>query len=152
MADICGLKSIHVLKNISFIDAINQGYNFFADTPFYSPEFIIGLLEYGIQNKYHIKFIHSHRDQESHEASMSRLFKKWKPDSKIRQKICLLDQLCYDKIDKNYIKNQYNSIKQISRLYSIDMLDYNINKGWRDFCNFIEKPIPNTKLPHKNKL
>jgi hypothetical protein len=154
MADICGLKSIHVLKNISFIDAINQGYSFFADTPFYSPEFILGLLEYGIQNKYNIKFIHSHRDQESHKVSINKLFKQWKPPppTKIYNKISLLNCLCYSKIDQNYIKNQYNYIKKISSYYNIDILDYSFNKGWKDFCNFIEKPIPNTKLPHKNKL
>jgi hypothetical protein len=170
MANICGLKSLHVLKNISFADAINQGYNFFADTPFYSPEFLIGLLELGLKKndklenlnnstelssliKIHkVRFIYSHRQQECHKISLGKLFKKWKPPLKIYNKVSLLDHLCYNKLDDNYIKNHYEYIKKISSLYEIDMLDYSFNKGWKDFCNFIEKPIPNKELPHINKL
>ena len=87
MASHCGLKSMHVLKNHSLIDAINSNYNFFADTPFYSPEFLIGVLESGLEKTYNIKFIYSHREALSHQNSLNKLFNKWKPSKKIFNKI-----------------------------------------------------------------
>ena len=152
MANICGLKSLHVLKNISFIEAIDSGYIFFADTPFYDPEFLISLLEFGINKNYTIKFIYSHREERSHIASVNKLLNKWQPPKTIYSKISLLDHLCYKKLNNDYIKNHYSYIKKISVFYNINMLDYNFNNRWREFCEFIDKPIPNVRLPHKNKL
>ena len=152
MADLCGLKSIHVLKNQSLTQALDNGYNFFADTPFYNPEFLIGILESGLKDKYNIKFIYSRREIISHQNSLDKLFNKWKPSEKIYNQISLLDHLCYERLNIEYIKNHYNYIKKISSYYKIDILDYNFNKDWKPFCDFIEKPIPNKKIPHKNKL
>lgn len=152
MAEICGLKSLHILKNISFSEALDQGCNFFADTPFYCPEFLLGLLELGLKKENYIKFIYSHREQKSHEKSINKLLKKWQPSEKIYNLLSLLDNLCYNRLNENYIKNHYYYIKQISRFYRIDILDYSFDKGWEPFCNFIKKPIPNIKLPHQNKL
>jgi len=170
MAETCGLKCLHVLKNISLTDAINQGYNFFTDTPFYSPEFLIGLLELGLNEDYDeklenlkirslelsslirtykIKFIYSHMESESYKLSLNKFLTQWKPNCKIYNKLSLLDQLCYTKLDENYINNHYNYIKKIAHFYKIDMLDYSFKKGWKDFCNFIEKPIPNKKIPYE---
>jgi hypothetical protein len=150
MADICGLKSIHVLKNKSFKYALNEGYNFFADTPFYDPEFLIGILECEMLDN--IKFIYSHRETMSHQNSINKFLHTWQPPKKIHNKIGLLDKLCYNKLNQTYIENHYNYIKKISFLYNIDMLDYKLNEGWKPFCSFINKPIPNVILPHKNKL
>lgn len=152
MANLCGLKSLHVLKNQSFTQAIDSGYIFFGDTPFYNPEFLIGVLESGFKDRYDIKFIYSHREAVSHQNSLNKLFNKWKPPEKIVNKISLLDNLCYSKLNTNYIKIHYNYIKKISMLYNIEILDYRFNKGWGSFCDFIGKPIPNSSLPHKNKL
>jgi hypothetical protein len=152
MDNLCGLNSLHVLMNISFIEALDQGYNFFADTPFYNPEFIIGLLESGLQDRYNIKFIYSKRETASHQNSLNKLFNKWKPPNKIYNKLGLLDNLLYNKLDSNYTKNHYGYIKKISTLYKIEILEYTFNKGWKNFCDFIKRPIPNSALPHRNKL
>lgn len=159
MAEICGLKSLHVLKKISFSDALDQGYNFFADTPFYCPEFLVGLLELGLKTEKNnklenikVKFIYSHREQKSHENSISKLLKKWQPPQKIYNPLSLLDHLCYERLNEKYIKNHYHFIKKISSFYKIDILDYNFIEDWKSFCSFIERPIPNKKLPHENKL
>ena len=153
MADICGLKSLHILRHSSFYKAL-KNHDFFADTPFYSPEFLIGILEYGIQEKYKIKFIHSIRDIDIHLHSLNKLYKTWKPPdvNHIAKKLDLFDNLNYSKFSKKYIQQHHLYIKNISNMYSIEILDYVFSDGWDSFCRFIEKPVPSEKIPWLNKL
>jgi FkbM family methyltransferase len=153
MAYLCGLKSQHVLHDKSFLEMLNQKYTFFADTPFYDPLFLIGLLE-GIQNQYNIKFIYSHKEILSHQNSLKKLYQIWRPPdiNKIFDKLSLIDNLSYNKLLFDNIKNHYNYIKKISTFYNIEMLDYQFDQGWSSFCNFINSPIPDVPLPHLNKL
>lgn len=150
MAEICGLKSKHVLKHSSLTKCLSDGYSFFADTPFYSPEFLLGLLE---SNNVKIKFVYSHRNHKSHTQSISKWLTTWKPSSSLNSKINLYDNICYSNIlNPEYIKQHYVYIKQISSFYDIELLDYTFDQGWKSFCNFINKPVPNQPLPHLNKL
>jgi hypothetical protein len=147
MAKICGLKSLHILKNISLADALNDGYNFFADTPFYSPEFLVGLLESIDTKKYSIKFIYSHRDFELYKKSLDKLLTRWSPSSKLSNRIYLLDHLCYNNLSDSFIKNHYNYISTISKLYNVDLLDYKFTDGWEKFCDFIDCKVPSMPIP-----
>jgi hypothetical protein len=150
MADMCGLKSLHVLKNVSLISALNEGYNFYADTPFYSPEFLIGLLEFEIQKKYNIKFIYSHRINNDHKKSLEKMYLNWNIP-KPTNKISLLDHILHNKIKKYDNENHHLYIKTISTIYNINLLNYNFSEGWASFCEFINKPIPKDTIPHLNK-
>ena len=48
MADLCDLKPMHVLDTSKrLISHIENGYNFFADTPFYNPNFFNSALNLG---------------------------------------------------------------------------------------------------------
>ena len=154
MADICGFKSLHVLRDISFYTAIENDSNFFADSPFYSPEFLIGILEHGIQEKYTIKFIYSIRDINSHVNSLNKLYKTWKPPSinNITKKIDLIDNLNYSKFSKEYIQLHHTYIQNIANMYNIELLNYMFSDGWENFCHFIERPVPDAKIPWLNKL
>lgn len=159
MALMCGLKPLHVLKNpnqysdYKLLDAIKDGYNFFADTPFYNPEFLFGFLE--SQIKLEIKMIYSCKNFESWKESISKLYKSWNPlNVKTNNtKIHLMDILSYNYITTNYTTNQhYNYIKQIANLYNIKMLDYKFTDGWKPFCEFIDKEIPLLDLPNIDVL
>lgn len=156
MANICGLKSLHVLKSMSFKQSLDCGYVFFADTPFYSPEFLMGLLECGLQEKYLIKFVYSHTKKDDHLKSINKLYSIWKPSKRFKLKIDLMDILCHRNIvltDKNnYIDKHYTYIKHISSFYGISLLDFSFRNGWNQFCKYLDKPIPNISIPHKNKL
>jgi hypothetical protein len=154
MADICGLKSLHILRGISFYAAIENNSNFFADSPFYSPEFLIGILEYGIQQQYSIKFIYSIRDTDSHVNSLNKLYKTWTPPkiNHITKKIDLFDNLNYSKFSREYIQLHHTYIQNIANMYNIELLSYIFSDGWENFCRFIDRPVPNAKIPWLNKL
>lgn len=156
MAKICGIKNLHVLS-IPFISAIDQGYGFFADTPFYSPEFLLGLLETNFQNhKY--KFIYAHRDDNEWSKSINKLYEKWPVnisfnDILLKKRIVLLDKVCHRTIKKTpqIPSEHYKIIKNICSLYHVPMLDYRFSDGWESFCNFTHTNIPqDIKIPHKN--
>lgn len=148
MANICGLKSLHVLKHISFIDALNFGYNFFADTPFYSYDFLIGVLETLDPKQYSVHFIYSHKDFESHKRSLNKLLSLWLPKkNNFTDKIHFMDYLCYKNLNDNFIKNHYKYICYISKLYNIKILDYKFSDEWSIFCDFINVQNPSVPLP-----
>lgn len=160
MADICGLRSMHVLKqnnnnDISLIDAIKSGYNFFADTPFYDPSFLHGVLTFNDQ--YNIKFIYSHRDSNVLEKSIYKLYSYWLPKKDITNLVRLQDKISYEyiisKISNNFFDQHYDTIKYLARFYGVDMLDYSFSSGWDSFCNFCDVSKPdNIELPHKDVL
>jgi hypothetical protein len=156
MANICGIKTNHVLGGKNFLKLIENDVHFFSDTPFYSPEFLLGLLETLPLDKYNIKFIYSHRDQESWSKSFSKLINRWKPMFKIptQNKAMLHDVLCYNHITPNTdIVKHYQYIKEISNIYKIPLLDYTFSSGWTPFCNYLGVSTPDCELPwlHKSK-
>ncbi len=129
---------------------IDNGYNMYADTPFYLPSFLNGVIQ---SNPIDISFIHCHRDQKSWEKSIGDFLKKWSPsalDSK-HSKI-LNDNLCYEYVtQETSLKKHYEMIKEISNVYNIPLLDYEFKDGWKPFCEFISKDVPNVELPFLNK-
>jgi hypothetical protein len=150
MSKICGIKSQHILGNHSFQKLIDNEILFFADTPFFSPEFLVGFLENN--TNYNVKFIYSLRETESHTESLKYLYKIWSPFSEKHCKHNLLDRICHEKIIKtDILKNHKKYIKLISETYDVPMLEYSFSNGWTNFCSFIDKPIPNQPIPHKNK-
>jgi hypothetical protein len=153
MAKICELNAKHVLSGIKFHVALDNNFKFFADTPFYSPEFLIGLLESLSNEEYNFKFIHSHREREKWEVSFNRLNEKFFYKRNIVNRITLMDNICYTKTIPSFnFEDHYNKIKEISKIYNIPMLDYNFKDGWEPFCNFLGCDIPNVELPHLNKF
>jgi len=151
MANICNLQSVHVLKNDSFYSYIARGYNFFADTPFYIPEFLICILESFPNLKF--KFIYSHKNEDALIASLQKLKNKWNPLNKpINSKIRLLDSLAYNLLEDNiYIKNHFSKIELITKIYNIDMLSYRFHDGWAPFCEFTKTIMPIVSIPHLNE-
>lgn len=151
MANLCHLKSVHVLKNDNFYQYVSKGYNFFADTPFYIPEFLIGILE-SFPN-FNIKFIYSHKNQDALIASLQKLKNKWNPlDKPINSKIRLLDNIAYNLLeDHHYIQNHFAKIELITKIYGIDILFYNFQDGWLPFCEFTGTIMPSLPIPHLNQ-
>lgn len=144
MAEICGIKTIHVLE-CGFRDALDKGYRFFSNTPFYNPEFLCCMLELKISE---VKFLYSHRDEEDWKKSMETLKKIWVP-KEAKNKLTLLNRLCYDHMDSP--KTHYERIKKISEIYKVEMLDYRLEEGWNPFCKFVGKEIPKCDMPILNK-
>lgn len=151
MAKICGLESIHVLGNNKFSDLLLNGYTFFADTPFYNPEFLLGILE-SLSEEYKINFIYSDREEYSWETSFKKLINKWNYPKSLPQpnKKKLSDYIFY----RNFYKNQkihYDILLEISKIYNIPILNYKFEDGWKPFCDFLKCETPNVELPHLNK-
>ena len=150
MAEICGLNPMHVLSNISFSEAIHQ-YNFFADTPFYSPEFLIGLL----QTYKNVKFIYITRSPEEIKQSMIKsgvynYLSGEKVFSYMYDKLLIHDFIFLKNVRQN-LQDHYNIMTKISNIYGIEMLSYNFADGWEPFCNFIDTNIPDVPIPHLNR-
>lgn len=148
MAEICNKKSMHTLQN-NFLNCLEEGYNFFSDTPFYIPSFLIGLLE-GSKN-INYNFIYSIRQYDSWKKSFINFKKNWLADPKTSY--TFLDYISYNTIDcyANDIQNHYSDILNISKEYHVPMISYDINSGWRDFCLFLNETVPEVAIPHLNK-
>lgn len=151
MAEICGLKSQHVLQK-TFKESIAEGYNFFAYTPFYIPEFLMGFLENN--RNLNIKFIYSERDYISWKDSIKMFLKDWSPESFRKSYVDFVDNICWNYLNENYnsVINHFVYIKEIAKNFNIPILQYNLNQGWDPFCSFLDVPIPkDIKIPHLNK-
>lgn len=152
MANICNIKSSHVLS-IDFQQSLASGTRFYADTPFYCPQWLIGMLESNFQSRYNVKFIYSHRNLKEYKDSLAFLLSVWTFPNKdqIKNKTGLINHLCYENMSDDYINNHYTYIEKICKFYNIDMLNYQFADGWSKFCMFIDKPEPNQPIPHLNK-
>jgi hypothetical protein len=148
MADTCGLKSCHVLEG-SLSKAVEKGYNFFADSPFYVPNFLHGVLSCAIFDE--IRFIYVNKSKHSWLESVSRLRNDWAWNCANINYPCLQDQLCYEYVLTDLNKRQSKHRTQIERIckeHRIDLLTYNFYQGWEPFCNFIGSEIPkDTDVP-----
>lgn len=151
MAKICGFKPCHVLKEDFSISL--EKYNFFADTPFYSPEYLLALS----QIYKNLKFIYINRDlSDVYESMQKTNIDKYLEDylnkvDNINKKEVLQDALCWNFIHKNKSLDHKNIIFSIARNYSIPILEYNFNEGWDSFCSFMECEKPKKEIPHLNK-
>jgi len=153
MASNLGLKPMHVLqKNMS--ECIGEGYNFFADTPFYSPEFLIGILNF-YKN---IKFIYLERPLEkiknSFENTILKDYFKSYFSYPVGKPLLFQDSIFYQSIHNcsNFLPNHKQYIEDISKNYNVDTLFYKFEDGWEPLCKFLEiDKVPNFKIPHLNK-
>jgi hypothetical protein len=150
MAEICGLKPMHILQQ-NFSKALKE-YNFFANTPFYSPEFLIGIL----QTYQNVRFIYIERPVE--EIRQSMLASKYKVlekpiDITDQESILRLHDMIFLRyiIQPEYLKVHKSVVKNMANLYGVDFLTYSFDQGWKPFCNFIGKNVPEIELPHLNK-
>ena len=159
MADICGFKATHapVWELARFI---RNGWNFFADTPCYSPECIKQILATLPDSK----FIYIQRDFTSWIKSwMScgllqryNYFMKTSDDnlSAIAQydKHVYRDVLGEDLSIDNAEEKHNEHFKTISELIPEEqLLICNFSDGWDTFCKFVNISTPNIGIPNLNK-
>ena len=159
MAQMCNLNPLHVLykvrnyQNAPFSDIIKNGVNFFSDTPFYNHYFLNSIIEYGIQEQFNIKFIYSIRAYWGWKKSFDKMINdEWRPKNKYKvlSRIDYLDYINYQYIYQYYhnTDDHLKDIQLVSEIYNIPILLYSFDVGWEPFCDFIEKPIPKTGIPH----
>lgn len=152
MANELKLKPMHVL-NENFKQSVERGYNFFADTPFYSPEFLIAILQYVDK----VKLIYIDRPLEEVKKSFfsSKITEYLTEYTSFQSdKLHLHDAICYQQIHHNpdFLNNHKSYMQDIASNYNIDLLLYNFEDGWKPFCDFINTDyVPSIPIPHLHK-
>ena len=149
MARICGLKSLHVL-NRPFAQAVKY-FDFFADTPFYSVEFLIGLLN---ATSLPIKFIYLDRKPSLISKSMDNVgianYMKGEI-ANVSGFSFVNDFFSWNSLHNLGLENHKSAVKLIAETYSVPMLSYDFSMGWKPFCDFIEMEVPTVEIPHLNR-
>lgn len=151
MAETCGLKPRHVLSENSTIEQdINLGYNLFADSPFYVPNFLHGVIT---SSPHKIKFIYANKDNPLWIKSFKQMLKDWRssPRKIDDYNYNLNDRLSYEYLMNNIHTRFHNhkvAVFELAQKYNIEILDYDFKDGWKPLCDFIDKPVPNTPIPH----
>lgn len=155
MALVLGLSAKHCVHNERLIDK----YNFFTDTPCFSPNFLKSII-----NSYKCKFIYIDRDPKEWFLSFNstllashNLFIK--PEFKPTQYHMKVDRDAYiDSLGNNSITiSNYEKIFQDHKKMVLDivkpfpLLIYNFSQGWKPFCSFLNMDIPSAPIPHINK-
>lgn len=163
MANICGLHSCHgPLWSLKY-HLFQSKFNFFADTPMYSPDFVNFV---GEQENLNVKFIYI-------EKSPSAIFESWEKVGLHRNYIGLKsdrNNLKYEgeKFDIQILDQTFNSVfptkENFEELYNIhratvqdivkcnnrEILFYDFADGWAPFCEYINTDIPSEEIPHLN--
>jgi hypothetical protein len=163
MANICGLNFSHA-PHIYFQRRINEDIDLFADTPIYCPDTI----EEIINNKnIDSRFIYIDRNFKD-------IFNSWVNVGLYRNYISMYNSnfqnlkktMQYDlesynkafgdvKLEESNCEDIFHrhreKVLSIVNSYNKKILIYNFDKGWDDFCNFIERDIPNVTIPQLNK-
>jgi len=118
----------------------NSNFDAFADFPM-QKKGLYKELDKAIPNS---KFILTIRDRQSWGKSFKNFFKgtKWeiKNPQELEHRIKKYEQ--YNKEIIEYF------IEKPSRLLIVDIIN---GDAWNKLCDFLNKPIPNTSFPHKNK-
>lgn len=166
MAKYCGLNPKHTPHFLFENYLKDDKYDFFSDTPVFSPSIIKKIIH--IHKNIDARFIFIDRKFDDVFDSWVRvnLYKNYyrMTNSKDKSKLNkgqIFDLNSYnDSFNENFLnENNYTSIfenhkqKVISILnnHNKKLLIYNFQDGWGPFCNFIEKEIPNKVIPHLNK-
>jgi len=167
MAHECGITFIHAPIN-TFQRELENGKNFFADTPCFVPSFIEKVLE--IEN-INPKFIYIDRD-------FTEVFESWKkvnlhlnytrmynqytneetrssmPKSTLTDILSLHECFNESYMDNSNYLTLFESHKQkvlsIIRENNKELLIYNFQDGWEPFCNFLGCDKPSVEIPHLN--
>jgi hypothetical protein len=167
MAHECGITFRHAPIN-TFQRELENGKNFFADTPCFVPSFIEKVLE--IEN-INPKFIYIDRD-------FTEVFESWKkvnlhlnytrmynqytneetrssmPKSTLTDILSLHECFNESYMDNSNYLTLFESHKQkvlsIIRENNKELLIYNFQDGWEPFCNFLGCDKPSVEIPHLN--
>lgn len=164
MGDLTGFVGVHSMgpefKDLLYGDL----YNFFSDTPVFSPSVIEKICK---DSTIKSKFIFIEKD-------LDLLYQSWvkmKLDSYYNQwydvTICKMNSkqcvnfLTYKEVfnnelltSENYKKlfeNHRNIVLNLVTKYNKDLLLYDFKDGWGSFCEFLNVDVPNIDLPHLNK-
>ena len=167
MGNIVGLNAKHCPhKQLSHFLKTNQ-YNFFSDTPIFTPSTIDIIC---VNKNYDSKFIFIDRD-------FTDIFQSWIKVNLFGNYLhiintynnnkdgisssMLFDYESYVEAFDNKILNEVNYLEifnkhkkmVIDKILGNDkpLLVYNFNDGWKPFCDFIGTDIPNVDIPILNK-
>lgn len=163
MAKECGLNISHA-PNLYFNRRLKENFDFYADTPIFCPDIIEDIIRCENVNS---KFIFIKRDfnlvfsswinvglYKNYISMYNSNFEKLKPTQQY-------DLMSYNKafddkkLDETNFKNIFeeheNKVISLVKSSNKELLTYDFNNGWQDFCNFIKKDIPNMPIPHLNK-
>ncbi len=163
MAKICGLSPNHTPHSSYKVRVRSSEFDFFSDTPIFSPTIINEICE--IEN-IDPKFIYIDR-------SFCEIFNSWKRVNLYRNYMRMLDSaqipinfdlLSYNdafggqilteenftEIFENHKKNVFEIIKGKNK----EILTYKFEDGWKPFCDFLNVQIPYEDIPilNKNKM
>lgn len=151
MASMVGLKPKHQSFE-DFPKDLENGFNFFADTPFYD----LGLLTGYFQHHKNIKVIYSMRDLRDIKASWDR----WGITNYLKQfriitaaNICeIVTTICIRRLQVDALSiDHYISVKKLCEHYNVPFFEYNFGMGWEPFCKFTRTIPPEEPIPHLNK-
>lgn len=162
MANTVGLKPKHIGSTATF-DFITGGkYNFFSDTPFYSPTFL------HIIKNVNFKLIYIEKDPKAIYESWKKInllvnFKKGETLVKNNNYVeaQFLDYACYLELFKTVevteeifikaVNDHKQKIKDFVNFTNKPILYYNFNMGWEPFCQFTNTQVPaETDIPKLN--
>lgn len=167
MAHECGYKIKHAPVT-TVENRLNDGHNFFADTPCFVPSFIDKMCD---REDINVKFIYIEKDYDS-------IFNSWKKvnlhlnytrmynqymneDSRKNMTVTTLTDFLslHETFSEVYMdENNYNELFDThkQKVLSIinqknkEVLMYKFTDGWEPFCKFLECEIPTTDIPHLN--
>jgi hypothetical protein len=163
MAKICGLNANHTPHSAYISRARGNEFDFFSDTPVFSPKWIEEICK--IENIVP-RFIYIDR-------SFDEIFDSWKRVSLYKNYTRMLnsaqnstnfDLLTYNdafdnqkltednytEIFENHKKNVFEIIKGRNK----EILLYKFEDGWEPFCDFLNVQVPHEDIPilNKNKM
>ena len=167
MAHECGQTFRHAPVNAFEIE-LNNGKNFFADTPCFRPSFIEKVLQ--IEN-INPKFIYIDRD-------IVEVFESWKKVNLHLNYTRMYNQYLNEETRSNMHPNTLTDILSLHESFSQTYMDesnyltlfesheqkilsiimennkelliYNFQDGWETFCDFLGSEKPSVKIPHLN--
>lgn len=167
MAHECGFNIKHAPVN-TFQSRLNEGHNFFADTPCFVPSFVESICQ---RKDIKPKFIFIDKDHEKTFLSWnkvnlhlnySRMYNQYMNEeerSKMKQStmtdfISLHESFSEKFMDVSNYNELFETHKQtvlsIIKKYNKDLLIYKFTEGWKSFCEFLNCEEPNIEIPHLN--
>jgi hypothetical protein len=167
MAHECGYKFKHA-PITTVENRLNDGHNFFADTPCFVPSFVKKMCD---RKDINVKFIYIEKDYDE-------IFNSWKKvnlysnytrmydqymDENSRKNmnvVTLTDFLSLHEtfsevyMDENNYKKLFDDHKEkvlsIIKQKNKEVLMYKFTDGWESFCKFLDCEVPNSEVPHLN--
>lgn len=151
MAKILGMNPVYVSSR-SFPDLLNAGFDFFSDTPYYCPFYLMALF----QHHQNIKVIYLKRPLIDVECSIKgTILNNYHSNVNFEQSLSremVQDVAAWREVNNpEFRREHFGKIKNLCLAYNIPILNYYFDEGWEPFCRFLGKPVPNDSIPHLNK-